>query len=158
MTFEEAVATLPIEASPAVELSWIRSHPAMARQERSPDRGKPILLTAEDILSPPNGCAPSRSAAHELQHWVNSPEEFWKKGYDERRKKQAVTGTGATEIMQDIEEIRRLLQQVDGRRPVADKRERERRRRERQREKIEATAAAEDAMWAMAPERMKRDA
>jgi len=114
MSFAEAVATLPLEATPAIELSWIRSHPAMARQERNPNRGEPILLTADDILSPANGKAPSRSAAHELQHWVNSPEEFWKKGYDERRKKQGTPHAGnKVEMLEDADEIRRMLAQIE---------------------------------------------
>lgn len=65
-----AMGELPQTAPAARELAWIRSHPAMSRHARTDDA---VVITADDVRD-----APSRSAANQLQHWANRPNDFFK--------------------------------------------------------------------------------
>lgn len=113
--FEDAVAKLPDTCPAQVELDWIRNHPAMFRKSRSTQKMKDILLTVEDVLSPPHGCAPSKGAVIALQHWCNQPTEFFKQLLGEQKKQTEAAGhTGQKFGGDDISEVERLLQEIGG--------------------------------------------
>lgn len=84
--FEEALATLPAVSSAAETMEWIKSHPAMSRKDRSAKGNERILIGPKDILESPNGPCPSRTAAQQLQHWANRPEQFFKDVLSETKK------------------------------------------------------------------------
>lgn len=86
-TFEDAIVMITGTASPAAEIEWVRSHPAMSRWDRQRDKTKPVEITADDILYAPHGQAPSRSAVNQLIHWANRPGEFYKQILSEHRKR-----------------------------------------------------------------------
>jgi hypothetical protein len=97
--YEEALMTLPPNAPKAKELEWIEAHPAMMRQARlqassSRTGSSVVLLTAKDILGAPHGLCPSRSAANQLQHWVNHSQKFFEQIMSEAKKKSTGDGTG----------------------------------------------------------------
>ncbi len=73
-SLEDAMVGLPNRVDSDTEWSWIGSHPKMAGR----DDGEEVFLVASDVLEPPNGMAPSRSAVLGLQHWVNNKSEFFK--------------------------------------------------------------------------------
>jgi len=87
-TFEQLVAKLPANADPIVEMNWIKSHPAMTRKARAKNNDK-ILINEDDILNSSSGSAPSRAAAQQLQHWANSPDQFFKDILSETKKAKA---------------------------------------------------------------------
>jgi hypothetical protein len=87
-SFEEMVAKLPANADPIVEMNWIKSHPAMTRKARAKNNDK-ILINEDDILNSSSGPAPSRAAAQQLQHWANSPDQFFKDILSETKKAKA---------------------------------------------------------------------
>lgn len=89
LPFEKALAALPSSATPADEMNWIKSHPAMSRKDRSRNNNDKVLVTPEDISNAPNGPCPSRAAAQQLQHWVNRPEQFYKDVLSETKKAKA---------------------------------------------------------------------
>lgn len=130
-TFEEALRELPDKAQTNVELDWIATHPAMARRNRQVD-GREIRLTREDVLNPPQGKAPSRAAAIELQNWVNQPKKFFEYMMSVRKKEigavesvesAAVTvDPGVDEIMSILKELKRGQQDNSGRLPGSDAR------------------------------------
>ena len=75
--FEDALRELPARADPQKEIEWVKSHPAMTRQDRQKTR-EHILISADDVWDSSNGPCPSRAAAQQLQHWVNDPKVFYK--------------------------------------------------------------------------------
>jgi len=111
--FVSACAGLPDEAPVPIEIKWIRAHPAMSRRDRDPDASA-ILVTPDDILTPPHGPAPSKSAVAQLQHWVNDPREFFKALLSEHKKITGDTGTVKAEEDMDLAEVQRLLKEVCG--------------------------------------------
>lgn len=95
--YEEALMTLPPNAPKAKELEWIEAHPAMMRQSRLQAGSKSsgiVLLMAKDILNAPHGLCPSRSAANQLQHWVNHSQKFFEQIMSEAKKKSTGDGAG----------------------------------------------------------------
>jgi hypothetical protein len=114
-SFEEAMKTLPDEAPPADEIRWQRTHPVMLRRSRDKNKIQDILLTADDILYPINGKAPSKAAVIELQYWVNHPTKFYEQLMGERKKTMegSDTNTPATKDA-GLPEIERLLDEVQG--------------------------------------------
>jgi len=85
VTWEFALSQLPDKSDPVKDIKWIQNHPAMSRKSRQKNEAT-VLLTAEDILSPPHGQAPSRYAATSLQTWVNRPDDFFKIVLNEQKK------------------------------------------------------------------------
>lgn len=112
--FESAMRSLPNTAPPQVELDWVRAHPAMMRKNRSNDQMKMLTLDVNDILSPPHGKAPSKSAVAALQHWVNHPIEFFKSVLSEH-KKLTEADEAKAQASKDVgvEEIERLLDEIN---------------------------------------------
>lgn len=98
--YEDALMTLQPNAPKAKELEWIEAHPAMMRQSRlqagsvSGKSSGVVLLMAKDILNAPHGPCPSRSAANQLQHWVNHSQKFFEQIMSEAKKKSTGDGTG----------------------------------------------------------------
>lgn len=95
------------------DMQWVYCHPAMGRSAVSFDPTKPILITADDILNPGHGEAPSRGAAMLLQHNVNNPKEFFDRfeKFAKGRKQTDTSGVpGGSEYNDDIgiAECRRL--------------------------------------------------
>ena len=84
--FESALSSLPSVSSPSATMEWIKSHPAMSRKERSLKGDERILIGSKDILESPNGPCPSRTAAQQLQHWANRPDQFFKDVLSETKK------------------------------------------------------------------------
>jgi hypothetical protein len=113
--FENAICELPSSASVARELNWIRSHPAMSRHDRKKD-DSPIIITPDDILKAPHGRAPSQSAVHQLQHWVNRPQAFYAQMLQEDRKKSKDNAgtTGGDEVPDEIVGIDEMLMLLEG--------------------------------------------
>lgn len=113
----ETLEQLPDSASPSSELNWIRSHSAMTRLERIPDRdkGTRIILEAEDI-HPSHGPAPSKAAVTMLQHWANNPDEFHKHLLTEQRKATKIDSDGSivdnVEESQEIKDIDALIASI----------------------------------------------
>jgi len=103
--YEEALMTLSPNAPKAKELEWIEAHPAMMRQARlqagsvsgvaTGRTSNVVLLTAKDILKAPHGMCPSRSAANQLQHWVNHSQKFFEQIMSEAKKKSTGDGAGS---------------------------------------------------------------
>jgi hypothetical protein len=95
------------------DLRWIYLHPALQRKSVATDQSARILITAEDILNPGHGEAPSRGAAVMLQQHVNDPPAFYEM-YMKHAKGQKQVDTsgipGGSEYSDDIgiEECRRL--------------------------------------------------
>ena len=114
--FEDALATLPSKASEKAELDWIRSHPAMARRARQPNKMDDILITVDDILHVEHGPAPSKAAVFALQHWANSPTEFFKQILGEQKKKVDEEESGDGIVDMGIVEVKELLEQMTHRR------------------------------------------
>jgi hypothetical protein len=112
-SFVAACAGLPDEAPVPIEIKWIRAHPAMSRRDRDPGDSA-ILVTPDDILNPPHGPAPSKSAVAQLQHWVNDPREFFKALLSEHKKITGESGTVKAEEDVDLAEVQRLLKEVSG--------------------------------------------
>lgn len=110
--FESALRELPDSASSAVEIAWIRAHPAMSRKSRGKASVEPVLISAEDVLSPPHGRAPSKAAVHALQYWANHPQKFFEKILDAQRKKDSDEEASEAEADEDLAEVERLLAAV----------------------------------------------
>jgi hypothetical protein len=117
--YEDALMTLPPNAPKAKELEWIEAHPAMMRQSRLQAgvlsrSGGLVILTARDILSAPHGPCPSRSAANQLQHWVNHSQKFFEQIMSEAKKKSTgdgAGGDGANSVEDNFEDIDASLAQ-----------------------------------------------
>jgi len=109
--FELALAELPDTAPVAVEMDWIRAHPAMMRQSRQ-SSPKQVSISADDVLCPPHGKAPSKGAANALQHWVNHTAEFFKQMLSEHKKKQETQAAQQREMDEDLDEIEALLKEI----------------------------------------------
>lgn len=112
--FEVAFAMLPDTAAPKTEMDWIRAHPAMMRKIRAKDTIATIQLTAQDVLSPPHGQAPSKSAVLALQHWANKPDEFFKMLMTEHKKNSeaAASAEKKVESVADLQEVERMLMEM----------------------------------------------
>jgi hypothetical protein len=76
LDFEQSLIGLPANASPAVELDWVRAHPALCRLARMEGEKKEVVITADDVLRAPHGKAPSRAAVNMLQDAANRPAKF----------------------------------------------------------------------------------
>tara|TARA_Y100000389_G_scaffold92595_1_gene89342 strand:- start:9197 stop:9883 length:687 start_codon:yes stop_codon:yes gene_type:complete len=115
MPFEEALASLPAVSSPAATMEWIKSHPAMSRKDRSAKGNERILIGPKDILESPNGPCPSRTAAQQLQHWANRPDQFFKDVLSETKKaKQNDEEVASKErAAKSNKEIRELLDSLN---------------------------------------------
>lgn len=111
--FAEAIATLPTQAPLAAEIEWVRSHPAMTRRQRSGERG-PLVLTAEDVLDPANGPAPSQSAVQQLQVWSDKPAEFFKMCYSGKTAVGAAVDSLGKSAAESIESERQTIDQALG--------------------------------------------
>ena len=110
--FEMALASLPDSASVGAEMDWIRAHPAMIRLSRQNNPSKQVVISADDILSPAHGRAPSKSAVAALQHWANHPAEFFKQMLSEHKKKQEDQAAQYREVDEDLDEIESLLKEI----------------------------------------------
>lgn len=123
--YEEAIASLPTQASHAVEIEWVRTHPKMSELDRMSDRTKATHLVVDhrDILKTIAGPAPSRAAVAMLQHYCNRPEDFYKQIISEQKKAVSKDG-GASESDPDsipeIKDIDRLLMTLEGAVNVAE--------------------------------------
>jgi hypothetical protein len=115
--FRAAIADLPDKAQPSVEMDWIRSHPAMTRLARQPNKMKGVVITAEDVLISPCGKAPSRSAVFSLQHWANYPHEFFKQVLSQDKKSDSVANQDTKEEL-SIKEVKKLLAGIQHREHV----------------------------------------
>lgn len=109
--FSEAVKTLPDKAPAGDEMDWIRAHPAMGRRSRQGD-GSPVVISAEDVLYPSHGPAPSKAAVYALQNWANNPQEFYKQLLTEHKKRTEQDGGRSMDSDQDLDEVEALLKQV----------------------------------------------
>jgi len=116
--FESAVESLPNEASADDILKWISNHPAMSRWNRTQDKMTVLKLSREDVLEPPHGAAPCKSAVSELQHWMYTPAKFFEKLLD-KRVKQAAADVNVKEeeekterVVDDVSEIETMLKSV----------------------------------------------
>ena len=118
--FESAFSSLPSHAPVEKEIDWVRNHPAMSRKARASKRvhasGETILITKEDLLSPPHGPCPSKCAANMLQNWVSEPEKFFTGILAEQKKglkgKAAESKSGSTdkdETVADIDDLMELM-------------------------------------------------
>jgi hypothetical protein len=112
---------LPPVASPALELEWVRGHPAMMRRDLQVQIGNkvlPVLITPEDILAAPHGLPPSRSAVYRLVNWANRPDK-WNEQLLGVDKKAEFVGMDATtkDEAEDmtLQEVRELLKQFANR-------------------------------------------
>jgi hypothetical protein len=85
--FEAALELLPDSCDPSDSVQWVQAHPAMSRKGRMKEKDAVVMLSAEDILCPPHGRAPSRYAATALQTWVNHPSDFFRLILNEHKKK-----------------------------------------------------------------------
>ena len=110
--YVEALSSLPSDAPPAKEISWIRSHPAMSRQIRIGDKRQSVILTASDILEPPHGPAPSQSAVQQLQVWANKPEEFFKQVFGKGQLAASLSSSEASSPEATIESERETIEQT----------------------------------------------
>lgn len=112
-TLEEAVRQLPATASPSKEAAWIKAHPRLLQRAR--DNKVNIILTADDVMSPPHGQAPSAWAVTQLQYWITTggTQEFFKQILSEERKAVEADQAQAAESQDpSLEEVKRLLKEV----------------------------------------------
>lgn len=111
--YDAAFNLLPNTAPAMTEIEWVRSHPAMSRLDRTPD-GSRVVLTVDDIICPPNGKAPSKSAVNSLAHWANDPGGFQKALIGTERKKAADSEADKPIVVDSgVEEIQRYLEQLE---------------------------------------------
>lgn len=106
--FQKAFNALPDTASVAIELDWVRAHPAMTRKARQPDIDC-VLILSSDIAD-----APSKSAVNALQNWANNPGKFFEKLRDETRKapiasSDSPTASDADDSVREAEELLRSI-------------------------------------------------
>lgn len=106
--FREAWEKLPLTASEGAEIMWLKSHEAMSRKARQKDSSKLIRILAADLV----GC-PSRSAAQSLQHWVNSPEDFFKQIMSEVKKRMNNVDELSVDEIPGIADIRAILDTLE---------------------------------------------
>lgn len=128
-SFDEVVRSLPDSSSHAKEINWVRAHPAMVKKNRQKDKSKEVEITAEDVLCPPHGPAPSKAAVYMLQHWANNPNEFFKQVLSEHKKvsgEDEEGGKGVADV--GLAEVERLLKEVKDGLSAAREGEGERRR------------------------------
>lgn len=106
--FQKAFNALPDTASVAVELDWVRAHPAMTRKARNPDTDC-VQILASDIKT-----APSKSAVNALQNWANNPGKFFEKLRDETRKApiESSDSPTASDADDDVREAEELLRSI----------------------------------------------
>jgi hypothetical protein len=114
VAFDDAVATLTPSVAPAKEFDWASSHPAINRLDRLEDKTKNIRLTADDVLCPCNGPAPSQRAARLLQHWVNSPRKFWEQFLGQAKKGVGESNPTGQETVEDdgIADVQAMVRDV----------------------------------------------
>ncbi|MCS7466149.1 hypothetical protein NZK35_05605 [Stieleria sp. ICT_E10.1] len=103
----EALSTLPATAQRMVEMAWIESHPAMLRVGDGP-----FTLKAIDLLDPPHGVCPSRSAANQLGHWINNRPEFFRSLSKSPRPEDEPDQVDGFIADPKVEEIEEMLQQL----------------------------------------------
>ena len=99
-TYEQALEVLPETADAQLEIDWIRGHAAMSRKGRGvvDEETGLVILSAEDLLSPRGSSpAPSRAAAHMLQHFCNSPDKFYSEYGKNAMKKKTEESQGEVE-------------------------------------------------------------
>lgn len=111
VAFESALRSLPATTTISKELDWISTHSAMNRQDRSPDKLKTILITAEDVLQAANGPAPSQRAVRQLQHWCNTPREFFKQILGEHKKQTEDADVRIVDQDENLEDVERMLRE-----------------------------------------------
>lgn len=117
--FDEVLCGLPDKASDVENLAWVKAHPAMSRLDRQVDKTKPIIISADELLSPPHGPAPSKAAANALQHFANRPGEFYKQILQEQKKQGGGKETSAPEEQDiNLDEVERMLKTVASRATV----------------------------------------
>jgi len=108
---ERVLRRLPDKATVAVELDWIRAHPAMMRLAQQGGGEQEIKLGKDDV-TPPHGICPSRAAFHELQSWVNRPNKFFDALMAERKKQKEQAEATRVEPDMGIAEVEALLRAV----------------------------------------------
>lgn len=112
-SYDDALRWLPDSAPGTDEVAWIRAHPAMSRMSRRKASTEPIVISPDDILTPPHGPAPSKAAVHALQYWANHPQKFFEKVLTEQNKKGTEDEKeSSVDSEEDLAEIERLLKSV----------------------------------------------
>jgi len=113
---EKACNGLPISANPAVELDWVRVHPAIRRWHMDPDKTKNFVITPEDVRNKQVGTAPSLGAVNMLMGALNAPQKFFDKLLDEHKKRvDNEQGNTATRADLGLEEVSNYLKQLKSR-------------------------------------------
>jgi hypothetical protein len=114
-----SIPDLPSSVDPAVEVAWVRCHPAMLRKQLQKDSTQQVRITVDDILAAPHGLPPSRGAVSWLVGWVNRPEKFQEMMLTEHRKAKYVgeEGQEEAEASNDVSlhEVRELLKGLSAR-------------------------------------------
>ena len=87
----------------------------MIRRSQQKNNLTDVLITANDILYPPHGQAPSRAAVIALQHWANFPQQFYKELLGEQIKHIEDGETSKVNKDMVLEDVKRLLQQITSR-------------------------------------------
>ena len=116
MTIDEAINSLPETASPAVEIDWIRAHPAMRRKAETNNE---VTLVVDDVIAITRGArqhpaAPSKSAVNSLHYYANHPAELHRMLMSEMKKKTNTDGTTAEADSEDVADIQKYLDQIEG--------------------------------------------
>jgi hypothetical protein len=113
--FDVVLRQLPDTATTNVELDWIGAHTAMSRKARSQNRAD-IVLSADDVMRPAHGRAPSKRAVNALQHWAQHPAEFYKGMMSEQKRKMRDDADGNATVVKDmgLAEVERILKEMEG--------------------------------------------
>ncbi len=113
--FEDAIDTLPANASTSAELAWVAAHPAMSRKARQKNKTADVEITADDVLYAPHGPAPSRSAVNQLIYWSNHPNRFYEGMLSEGKKKMEEGQEAGVDLRADptLPEIEAFLDSVE---------------------------------------------
>jgi hypothetical protein len=107
----KAYNSLPNAAQAEEEMTWISSHPLM---DIALITEEPPKITADDILNPSNGKAPSKAAVLGLRRWLRDPDAFYSELLKETRKKTGQGELGAKgDVDPQVSEIHRMLKELE---------------------------------------------
>ena len=116
----EAEADLPLSTDEAAEFLWVVTHPALRRASKGGSEQK-VLITAEDILSAPNGKAPSRRAVTILDMSMDQTSSVLKmligqmiKKLSDQAGNQPTDDSDKDEVVDDTSKLQELLDKVAG--------------------------------------------
>ncbi|HLA83508.1 MAG TPA: hypothetical protein VJL29_01835 [Thermoguttaceae bacterium] len=121
VALERAMKGLPASVNLDTELTWVATHPAVARKERGAN-DRQLRLTAEDVMGSRHERAPSMRAVWLLQHGMRNPGEFWRMYFVRQQKDRPVERQREPETAESmtLAEVKDCLSQLQNRVPDSE--------------------------------------